>query len=363
MAEPYVSGLDLSTMRVVQPDERNTWQWREKGHNGDGTLVCLECYHGSGTPDGKRHLVPLVPKGKVNGARRQHFAHPPGMAPVGGHSPETAWHWEVKHRLAQWVAESAGASAQVEAWTTDGRRRSDVEVRFADGARLAIEVQLSPMTDTELLARRADYARLGTALVWVWPSGEKVPHVLFQFGEPGWVFDPAKDQLGLVCGQPHLSWPADRTTARNRSPHWPPCPGDKTEVRWMPLSSVRLTKRGFQPSAEVTARLQEEAADAARHAEAERAAAHNADTLTRSTRGSGNLQAVRARRPSSWQPSRPHLALRIDAHPPWSHPLARLYWCSRCGFLTGGQLSSSSIPHEIPGRDRWITRADLKPDA
>jgi hypothetical protein len=250
MAEPYVSGLDLSTMRVVQPDERKTWEWYDKGHNGDRTLVCLECYHGSGTPDGRRHLVPLVPKGKVNGARRQHFAHPPGTAPVGGHSPETAWHWEVKHRLAQWVEESAEASARVEAWTTDGRRCSDVEVTFVDGARLAIEVQLSPMTDTELLARRADYARLGTALVWAWPSDEKVPHVLFKFGEPGWVFDPVKDQLGLVCGQAHLSRPADRTPDRNRSAHWPPCPGDKTEVLWMPLSSVRLTNlQGAIPAA------------------------------------------------------------------------------------------------------------------
>ncbi len=360
MADLYVPGLDLSTGRVVQPDEREVWEWHEKGHNGDRTLVCLECYHGAGNPGGQRQLVPLVPRGRINGARRKHFAHPPGMAPVGGHSPETAWHWEAKHRLRQWIEESTGARAEVEAWTMDGRRRSDVAVTFPGGARLAIEVQLSQMTDTELLARRKDYARLGTALAWVWSADKRVPHVLFQFGEPGWVFDPANDQLGLVCGQAHLSWPADRTAARNRSPHWPPCPGDEIELRWMPLSSVRLTRSGFLPSAEVIARLKEEAADAARRADAERTAAAR---LAAPTADPGDLQAGRVPRPSDADQSRAHLALRIDGRPPWSHPLARLYWCPRCGFLTGEQLHTSRIQHEIPGPDRWITGADLEPDA
>lgn len=363
MADLYVSGLDLSTGRVVQPDERTTQEWHKKGHNGDGTLVCLECYHGAGSPDGKPQRVSIVPKGKVGGPRRRHFAHPPGMAPVGGHSPETAWHWQVKHRLRQWAEEAAGARARVEAWTTDGRRRSDVAVTFPDGARIAIEVQLSPMTDTELLARSKDYARLSTALVWMWPSAKQVPRVLFESGEPGWAFDPVNDQLGLVCGQAHLSWPADRTPDRNRSPHWPPCPGDEIEVRWMPLSSVRLTKSGFQPSAEVTAHLQEEAADAARRVEAERTAAGSTVRFAGPAFVTGNHLAGPAPQPCRGKPSRPHLALRIDGRPPWSHPLTRLYWCPQSDvFLTGGQLQSSPISHEIPDRDRWITQADLTRD-
>ena len=47
----------------------------------------------------------------------------------------------------------------MEAWTADGRRRSDVAVTFPGGARLAIEVQLGKITDSELLARRDDYTR------------------------------------------------------------------------------------------------------------------------------------------------------------------------------------------------------------
>jgi hypothetical protein len=285
------------------------------------------------------------------------------MAPVGGHSPETAWHWEAKHRLRQLVQETARARAEVEAWTTDGRRRSDVAVTFPDGAQLAIEVQLSQMTDPELFARRRDYRRLGVALTWVWSAEQRVPHVLFQFGEPGWVFNPAKDEMGLVCGQAHHSRPADRTPSRiRRSPHWPPCPGDKTEVRWMPLSSVRLTKSGFLPSKDVIEGLQHEAAEAARRAQAERTVAAVA-TPAEPAPDYLKLRATAEPRPSPKEQPRVHLALRIDARPPWSHPLSRLYWCLRCGFLTGGQLQSSRVPHEIPGRERWITQTDLDPDA
>lgn len=117
MADLYVCGLDLSTGRVVQPDEREVWEWHEKGHNGDGTLVCLECFHGAESPDGASRIVPLVPRGRIGGVRQRRFAHPPGMAPAGGHSPETAWHWEAKHRLCRWAREAAGASARTEAWT------------------------------------------------------------------------------------------------------------------------------------------------------------------------------------------------------------------------------------------------------
>jgi competence protein CoiA-like protein len=361
VADLYVSGLDLSTGRVVQAEEREVWQWHQKGHNGDRTLVCLECYHGAGSSDGKPQMVPLVPRGRIGGVRRRHFAHPPGMAPAWGHSPETAWHWEVKHRLCRWVRESAGASARVETWTADGRRRSDVAVTFPGGARMAIEVQLRVMTDTELLARRDDYACAGTVLIWVWHSEKRIPHVLFRFGEPGWVFDPATDRLGLACGRPHDDRPADGSTARNWSAHWPPCPGDDIEVRWMPLAGARLTESGFQPSPEVALLLQEEAAEAVRRADAERTAARSPATPCGPAAGAGNLHAGRLPPLSPGPRPAPHLALRIDARPPWSHPLARLYWCPRCGFLTGAQLQSSSVPHEIPGSDRWITRVELEP--
>jgi len=359
VADLYVCGLDLSTGRVVQADEREVWEWYDKGHNGDHTLVCLECYHGAGDPCGKPQVVPLVPRGRVGGIRRKHFAHPPGMAPVSGHSPETAWHWEVKHRLCRWARESAGASAEVEAWTADGRRRSDVAVTFPNGARLAIEVQLTAMTDTELLARRRDYERAGIALAWVWHPHKRIPHVLFRVGEPGWAFDVATDRIGLACGRPHARHRADEPTTLTQSPHWPPCPGDDLDMRWMPVSDALLTESGLLPSRQVAAQLKEEAAEVARLAEDKRPAAF-ADAapgdLADSTIDRPENRVVS---PDSRQPNRPHLALRIDGRPPWSHPLARLYWCPRCGYLSGAQLQASPVQHEIPGPDRWITRADL----
>ena len=111
MADLYVCGPDLSIGRVVQADEREVWEWRKKEHNGDRSLVCLECYTAPTTRAASRRWCPWCPGGG-SGGRRKHFAHSPGMAPVGAHSPETAWHWDVKHRLCRWGQESTRASAE-----------------------------------------------------------------------------------------------------------------------------------------------------------------------------------------------------------------------------------------------------------
>jgi hypothetical protein len=54
-----------------------------------------------------------------------------------------------------------------------------------------------------------------------------------------------------------------------------------------------------------------------------------------------------------------HLAIRIDARPPWSHPDERSYWCPACGYLTGAGQHAAAIAHEIPGPDQAITYQDL----
>jgi hypothetical protein len=64
--ELHAPGLDLVTGREVAAGDRKTWECKPKGHNGDGTLVCLECYLGADRPDGPR-TVPRVPRGKVGG--------------------------------------------------------------------------------------------------------------------------------------------------------------------------------------------------------------------------------------------------------------------------------------------------------
>ena len=151
-----VVGLDMVTGLEVHAEDRETREWRKKGHNGDQTLVCLACYQGADLPDGPQ-VVALVPKGKEGGARCRHFAHPPGMTPPQGrHNPESLEHAYGKQALRGWAADQ-GFPARVEAWTADGRRRSDVEVILPGGARVAIELQCSEITDAEWLDRHEDY--------------------------------------------------------------------------------------------------------------------------------------------------------------------------------------------------------------
>jgi Competence protein CoiA-like family len=257
VAELHVPGLDLVTGREVAAADGKTWEWKPKGHNGDGTLVCLECYLGADRPDGPR-TVPLVPRGKVGGARQPHFAHPPGMAPPGGHhSSESAWHSQTKRRLERWAV-AQGAAARIEARTADGRRRTDVSVTLPGGPTLAVEVQFSSITDAEIHARGEDYLRAGSIVVWVWRDSP--PHVLYESGKPGWVYDLDLDRIGLVCGKAHPGRTGDADGGRTLSTHWPPCSSDATTVRWMPLADLRLTANGLCASEQVLTRLAEEAA-------------------------------------------------------------------------------------------------------
>jgi hypothetical protein len=245
-----VVGLDLVTRREVHAGDRETWEWHNKGHNGDRTLVCRECYEGTDLPGGPR-VVALVPKGRKCGARRAHFAHPPGMAPPDGrHSPETLWHAAGKQQLRRW-AQSQGADARVEAWTADGRRRSDVAVTLPGGGRIALEVQLGEITDAEWLARHDDYVRTGITDVWLWHPGTWVPRVMFDHGQPGWTLDIAAGKIGLIyhqAAQAPVGMPGEAPPCR--SVHWPPCPADPLDTLWMPLASAQLTPAGVKPSAD-----------------------------------------------------------------------------------------------------------------
>lgn len=144
------------------------------------------------------------------------------------------------------------------------------------------------------------------------------------------------------------------------SPHWPPCPGDEVEIRWMPLADVRLTNDRLQPSAEVLARLDEEAAQAARRAQAAQQAAARVPqpraSLPRRWEGSG-YQSSSAANPTQ----RVHLALRIDALPPWSDPAEWTYWCACCGHMSGAELLFGQVTHAIPRPDKILMSFDLAP--
>lgn len=353
MTDLLVVGLDLGTGQEVHVGDREIWEWHRKGHNGDRTLVCKECYEGADPPGGPR-TVALVPRGRLGGVRRGHFAHPPGMAPPGGrHSPESLWHSRAKLRFRRW-AQGLGASAQVEAYTPEGRRRSDVAITLADGTRLAIEVQAGAITDAEWLDRHEDYARAGIIDVWVWNPWTWVPRLLYTHGQQGWVLNLDKDEIGFIYAQPrHMAGsPGRRHTGECGDVHWPPCPGDPQGTLWMPLRSMRLTAEGLELPVGAKTQIHQRV-DLTRNAQALRRRIEA--PATASPRG---IQAVQgppapagaaADEQNSQRVPEVHAAFQYDAFPPWTAPDTWWYYCDTCGRrLLGAEIRTSAIVHVVP---------------
>jgi competence protein CoiA-like protein len=360
VADVLVIGLDLATGLEVHAEDRKTLEWRKKGHNGDQTLVCLACYQGADLPDGPR-VVALVPKGKEEGARCQHFAHPPGMAPPSGrHNPESLEHALGKQALRRWAIEQ-GFTARVEARTADGRRRSDVEVILPGGVHVAIELQCSEITDAEWLDRHEDYVRAGIVDVWLWGPGVWIPRVVFLYGQPGWRFDLEAGKIALVYAHPDPAVVAATSTAPECViVHSPPCPGDRLGLLWMPLASARLRPDGIEPSAEATAGLALLAADVARELAARQvraAAARRArEDVARSPAGPPVTESADTPKENG-QLLREHEAFRYDALPPWTDPDTWWYLCDVCGDdrITGAKLKASPVIHVVATYERTST--------
>ena len=359
MADVLVLGLDLVTGLEVHAEDRKTLEWRKKGHNGDQTLVCLACYQGADLPDGPR-VVALVPKGKEEGARCQHFAHPPGMAPPSGrHYPESLQHAHGKQALRRWAIEQ-GFTARVEARTADGRRRSDVEVILPGGARVAIELQCSEITDAEWLDRHEDYVRAGITDVWLWGPSVWIPRVVFRYGQPGWRFDLKSGKIALVYAHPDPAVVTAASTAPECAiVHSPPCPGDRLGLLPMPLASARLGPDGIVPPAEATAELTRRATGVARELAARqaRAAARRARAnLARPLAGPPTIESADGRRESCQLPHG-HEAARYDAFPPWTDPDTWWYLCDGCGDdrITGAKLKASPVIHVVATYERTGT--------
>ena len=360
VADVLVVGLDLVTGLEVHAEDRKTWEWRKKGHNGDQTLVCLACYQGADLPDGPQ-VVALVPKGKEGGARCRHFAHPPGMAPPRGrHNPESLEHSRGKQALRGWAMDQ-GFTARVEAWTADGRRRSDVEVILPGGACVAIELQCSEITDAEWLDRHEDYVRAGIIDVWLWGPGIWIPRVVFRYGQPGWRFDPEAGKIALIYARPD---PAI-VTAASTAPkcvivHSPPCPGDRLGFLPTPLASARLGPDGIELSAEATAELTRLAADVARELAARQARAaatrHACEDLTRPLTRSSIIESAGERKENS-QLLPEHEAFRYSAFPPWTDPDTWWYRCDGCcdDRITGAKLIASPVIHVVATYERIST--------
>jgi hypothetical protein len=239
MQDLLVVGLDLTTGREVHIDDAPVSYWRSAGHHAAGTLVCASCHAGVDVPE--PISVPLVVRGRIGGARRAHFAHPPYQAPVGGHSPESVWHLTAKTTLAAWAARQPGVvRVDVECCTPDRSRRTDVRIQFEDGREVALEVQATPLTDQQWLDRHDAYRQHGIVDVWLWRPGTSPHWVVPAQGEYLWEFEPAEHRAWLLLGAEHERagrWWAEPDRHRY-VPHLPPCVNDRL-LRY-PISSSEL---------------------------------------------------------------------------------------------------------------------------
>ncbi|MCZ1012269.1 competence protein CoiA family protein [Streptomyces lydicus] len=273
--ELLVVGLDLETGRQVHIDEQPMDQWRQLGYAHRESVVCAACFSGmDDVTAGTR--VPLVPKGRIGGSRRFHFAHPPGMAPPGGHHPETLWHLEAKLLLERWARALPNVSeVRQEQWIPTRDRRADVHVHLADGSRLALEAQTSLISDQLWQARHRSYTTAGIQDIWFMRPGTSLPHVLFAEQAPLCILDLAERTVHVVWGKPHLHsgrwWEAGDLTVF--ALHHPPCPGDDIHEERVPLAELGLSTRGLDWPEHLTDKLTNEHRAIRKHADSVRAQA------------------------------------------------------------------------------------------
>ncbi|MFJ5635049.1 competence protein CoiA family protein [Streptomyces goshikiensis] len=278
-----VVGLDLDTGRHVHIEDRPIDQWRALGYGHRESLVCAACFLGlDGVTVGTR--VPLIPRGRIGGARRHHFAHPPHMAPPGGHHPETLWHLEAKAQLERWARSLPNVTeVRQEQWIPGRERRADVHVRLADGSRLALEAQSSLITDSLWRQRHRDYAAAGIRDIWFMRPGAALPHVLLAEQSAVCILDLADRQVRVPWGQPHPRtdrWWESEDLSRYAL-HHPPCTGDDLHEETVPLAQLGLDGGGLVLSEELEHKLAAEhqdilhkAAEARRQAEQDNQRAH-----------------------------------------------------------------------------------------
>lgn len=355
MDELSVVGLDLATgLEVVIEHEREVPRWRRKGYRGDRSLVCLHCYHSS--PEGSRRLVPLVARGRVDGVRRAHFAHPPGTAPLPGeHHPETVWHAAGKQYLAAWARRQPGVrKATVETWTADRRRRSDVRITFTHGRVVALELQYGQLTDGDWLDRHTDYRDGSVVDVWLWHPRAGVPGIVHNHGYPGWLYGENRDMLHALVAHGHRLRPPHWWTDADPAsffPHWPAHPGDRTFRESIALHQLVLTDAGLRLPADLVQGWAEQRASATDHAIAADAATRARAAALRPTEGT-TPPAPLPRPPVAppWSAPRPSAAvqqggrtavIRLDAQPPGrDDPTRRRYLCRTCG---GGDFGTAEL--------------------
>lgn len=295
MDDLMVVGYDLTTGQPVHVQDQPTEEWRRKGYGRDCDLICWHCWLGHEAPKGTR--VPLVTKGKIDGQVRTHFAHPAGHAPAGGHSPESQFHATSKVNLARWALGQPGvARVAVEGSTEDRLRRADVMVEFATGKRVAIEIQISDLTDAAWLERHADYQAADIVDVWIWRTGMRAG-VARDAGLPVWLLDRDGQSIWTPVANPHdrrWGW-WNKPHRGTHSAHWPACVGDETRSRRLKIQDCALTPQGIQPPKSFLLRLDDDWRKTQARASEQRQAAAQQALKRQTSEAAGTSSASRPR--------------------------------------------------------------------
>lgn len=169
--------------------------------------------------------VPLCPDSKFlavgkTSDRRHHFRHASGHR----HSPETINHVQAKAMLTEWAYRLApDARVQEEATLKEPlpvegylNRRADVGIEWANGNRLAIEVEYKLAEVTAMRQKQADYAAAQIGTTWLFGSVSRhlrprydgqfrvsdAALALAQAGVALLCIDPVEQTVGtLVCSE------------------------------------------------------------------------------------------------------------------------------------------------------------------
>lgn len=187
--------------------------------------------------------------------RRHHFAHRPG---AGGHAPESYFHLVAKRTLADWVRRRYPQMQVVLEQRVESGQIADVLITSPrTEARMALEVQFSPLSVEEWARRSAGYEDYGVRVQWIF--GHLPPHLrradaagTYQLGElhraalrddaPMFFINP---DLGLIGRMMDASlWEAlDGTGRRGTLPH----PELDGRLLVYPLDDCRLSPNGLAP--------------------------------------------------------------------------------------------------------------------
>ncbi|MBF6329791.1 competence protein CoiA family protein [Nocardia transvalensis] len=330
-----VVALDLTRQQYVcapmDPADPYMQELRSMSYIGDRTLVCALCYIEFGCK------VPVIVRGCVGGLRRPHFAHPAGHTPDGGqHHPETVWHLTSKTILADWTRQQPNViEVRNEVWLPDRERRADVQVLFADGRQVALEIQGYRLTDSEWTSRHRDYQRNGVTDVWLWHPASR-PHWIV-LNDPDdrqqlWTFDPQDRSIALMIAAPHRTlWPRDEIQYRVR--HIPPCIGDQLIPHQLRLDELPLTPDGL----DIPTALKQSLATELRHE-------HDRDQTAWPVVHAARIWAHWIRLQSAFRKTghAPDRSDRFDTRGLFTPPQS--VHCTQCGHI----LQPDTSPTEVP---------------